>query len=85
MKHARQIAIEAAVVGLMTVLVGSAAGWVVGKLLPSPVARSDACRGWNDKHQMEISLFCTGALIHLICEVTGINKWYCTNGAACLA
>lgn len=25
----------------------------------------------------------TGAVIHIICEVTNLNKWYCTNGNAC--
>jgi hypothetical protein len=24
-----------------------------------------------------------GILFHLICEFTGVNAWYCKNGAAC--
>ena len=28
-------------------------------------------------------LFTTGVLIHILCEITGVNKWYCTNGNAC--
>ena len=28
-------------------------------------------------------LFFTGVLVHLICEVVGLNKWYCRNGVAC--
>ena len=28
-------------------------------------------------------IFLVGASIHLFCEFTGINKWYCKNGNAC--
>lgn len=28
-------------------------------------------------------LFFTGVIVHLICEVVGLNKWYCKNGVAC--
>ena len=28
-------------------------------------------------------LFLTGALIHILAEASGINKWYCGNGYAC--
>ena len=27
--------------------------------------------------------FLTGFFIHLFCEVSTINKWYCKNGSAC--
>ena len=30
-----------------------------------------------------VSLFLLGAIFHLACEVTGVNRWYCRNGAAC--
>lgn len=28
-------------------------------------------------------LFIFGIIVHLLCEYTGINKWYCKNGVAC--
>lgn len=28
-------------------------------------------------------VFIAGFLVHIICEIFGINKWYCTHGAAC--
>lgn len=28
-------------------------------------------------------VFLSGFLVHIICEIFGINKWYCTHGAAC--
>jgi hypothetical protein len=38
-----------------------------------------------DKHiQMILGFFIIGVIIHLFCEFTGINKWYCKNGNACL-
>lgn len=35
------------------------------------------------KLQLAGVLFIVGALFHLICEVTGINRYYCKSGAAC--
>ena len=34
--------------------------------------------------QMAIGFFVLGALTHLVCEFTGVNKWYCKNGRACV-
>jgi hypothetical protein len=28
-------------------------------------------------------LFLLGFLIHILCEITGVNVWYCKNGSAC--
>jgi len=30
-----------------------------------------------------LNLFITGFVIHIICEISGINKYYCKNGNAC--
>ncbi len=32
---------------------------------------------------MYVVLFVLGATIHLFCEFTGVNRWYCKNGHAC--
>ena len=29
--------------------------------------------------------FLTGFTIHIICQFTGVNKWYCKNGLACVS
>lgn len=74
--------IEALVVGIATVVVGSVVGFGVGKVLGSDMPK--ICKNWNKKYAMEISLFLTGSLLHLLFEFLGGNKWYCKNGIACL-
>ena len=78
----RQLLLEAVVVGIITVIVGNIVGFIIGKSLS--VDLPTVCKDWNKYYTMEISLFLTGFLIHLICEFSGINKWYCKNGFACL-
>lgn len=76
------LVLEAVVVGIMTVIFGNVSGFVVGSFLK--VNLPQICSTWNKFYTMEVSLFITGVLIHLFCEYTGINKWYCKNGFACL-
>lgn len=73
--------VEAFVVGLLTVAVGSLVGYALSKAVDSDLP--EVCKEWNKFYVMEISLFLTGVVIHLLCEITGINKWYCKNGFAC--
>ena len=80
--YLKKLAIETAVVALMTVIAGSFSGWVVSMVIPSEL--SEACKGWNKYRQMEISLALTGVIVHLTCELLKINKYYCSNGAACM-
>ena len=30
-----------------------------------------------------MALFLTRTCVHLLCEISGINSWYCENGLAC--
>lgn len=77
-----RLLVEAAVVGILTTIAGTIVSYFVwyffGVDLP-PV-----CRDWNKNYAMEITLFLTGFIIHLFSEFTGINKWYCKHGYACL-
>jgi uncharacterized membrane protein YedE/YeeE len=77
-----RLLIEAICVGIITVIFGNIAGFIVAPVLK--VDLPEICSTWNKFYTMEVSLFLTGFLIHLFCEFSGINKWYCKNGFACL-
>lgn len=73
--------IEAIVVGLVITVVGSIISWLIRFVWKSSVPEN--CKDWNKYYVMEIALFLTGFLSHLLFEGAGLNKWYCKNGFAC--
>jgi hypothetical protein len=75
-KHLNQLLIEALAVGVMTLVVGK-----VSAILVAEVFRMS---GISTPYGTEIILITTGVLIHLMCEFSGINKWYITNGVAAM-
>lgn len=72
-----KLIVEALVVGLITGIVGLIISTAF--MLPS----KDFSLNYHFWTQVLVSFFLTGFLIHLICEATGINKWYCKHGNAC--
>ena len=64
-----KLIIEALVVAVIVVIIGCVVSHLLGK----------NC----DKHLILV-LFLTGIITHLLCEYTGVNKWYCKKGHACL-
>ena len=73
--------IEGFFVGILTVIVGTIVGYVLGNIFSNNLPK--ICKEWNKNHIMEITLFIIGFIIHIFCEIVGINKWYCKNGNAC--
>lgn len=70
-----QLLIEIFVVGIMTMIVGTLLSYIfMGK-------ERDNFKQWN---VIYLTMFLTGAIIHIVCEISGINKYYCKNGYACL-
>ena len=69
---------EVIVVGLGTLILGLVVRYIVAvyfeKINPDFIFTNKG---------MWASLFLTGALLHLGCEISGVNKWYCKNGFAC--
>tara|TARA_Y100000389_G_scaffold17613_1_gene15379 strand:+ start:12536 stop:12802 length:267 start_codon:yes stop_codon:yes gene_type:complete len=80
--YIKRLLIEAFFVGLCVVIFGSLTGFLISKskLYPMPKL-SDDCSLYNTYYIMEFTLFMTGVLIHLFCELVGINSWYVKNGA----
>ena len=76
-----KLLIEATVVGIATVIIGSIVGFILGKGVSTNLPK--ICKIWNKNHIMELCLFLTGFILHIVCEYLRINKWYCTNGNAC--
>jgi len=75
-----RLIIEATVVGIITVVVGYIVTWGLSQVNSQA---KDVNKEWNKNHIMELALFLTGVCIHLMCEISGINSWYCENGLAC--
>jgi len=75
-KNLSRLLVEALVVGLMTL--------VVGKITSRLVAEAIRMYGLDSTYATEIILILTGVLIHLLCEFSGINKWYISNGVAAM-
>lgn len=69
--------VEAIIVGIMMAVVGNITPAIIGKRFS--VELPDVCNTWNKYYVMEISLFMTGFIVHLLSEFSGINKWNCQN------
>ncbi len=67
--------VEALVVGLIVLVFGVALHYISLKTYGS--------HDLNDVKIYGAHLFLIGVAVHLLCEFTGINKWYCVNGIAC--
>lgn len=81
-----QLIYEAASLGAMTVFFGNVTACIMDFMILSPrlKLKLPLTRIAKDKfYEMGILLFLTGVLIHLFCEIAGINRWYCKEGFAC--
>lgn len=75
-----KLLIEAVSVGVLVVVVGTLVSKVIILFMQkNPTTNLNNSR----KYYMELGLFLTGVIVHLLCEITGINKWYCKHGNAC--
>jgi len=68
---------EALVVGVVMVFATYFSVALTKRLIPSPEG------DFNKYRVMEISVFLAGAMTHVLFEVLGLNKAYCTSGHAC--
>jgi len=70
------VLVEAIAVGIMLVVIG-----VVGHMIASRVQSHNL----NNMYVYAGHLFAFGLIFHLFAEATGMNRWYCANGAHRLA
>ena len=77
MNYYLNLFIEAWIVGIITVIVGNVVSSVISfsNFYPRPKLPA-TCMNYNKYFIMEFTLFLTGVIIHLLCEITGINVWY---------
>lgn len=67
--------VEAFAVGIIVILVGVLLHYVLLKTY-----------GHHDLNNIKVyigHLFLIGVITHLLCEFSGINRWYCKYGTAC--
>ena len=65
---------EAVIVGLLVL----GAAYLI-KYIVKPYFKVDLpeiCERWNEKHVFEVSMFLTGFVLHIVLEITGVNKSY---------
>ena len=72
-----QLLIEAIFVGISTIIIGNIIGFIISKIIKSNLP--EICKDWNKFYIMEISLFLTGFILHILFEILGLNKYYCKS------
>ncbi len=75
--------LEAFLIGIMTLIIGLILGYTNGYLMDI-----DLKKELEEKPKktlwITITLFSLGFILHLMCEITGLNKMYCDYGYACV-
>ena len=62
-----------------------AVGFIVLIVITIAMAIQEKLYPEKNKYKYYITTFLAGMAIHLICEGTGINKYYCQHGNACVS
>ena len=80
----QKIIYESIIVGIITSILGSIIIKTLIRL--NSIERNDYLNSfigkYNKTYILEISLFFTGIIIHLLLEYIGLNKWYCEKKCA---
>jgi hypothetical protein len=76
-----KVLLESTISGLLILVVGTVVSFIVGAFFSVNIP--SICKKWNKNNIIRFGLFLTGFFANLLCEFTGINKWYCKNGSAC--
>ena len=76
LEYYKKVVIEAIVVGITLAMFVTFVSFVYAKL-------TDQNTKFLKNVGMYVTLAISGFLYHIICDVTGVNKWYCSNCAGC--
>jgi hypothetical protein len=74
-----QVVKEGAVVGIVLIVIAYFVSYLVNMSGLFKVDLPKDCKKWNEKYVMEITLFLSGLLFHVLFEYTGLNKYYVDN------
>lgn len=74
----QKILMEAVVVGILLIPITYIAAFFAKYITKKP-SLPEICSTWNKHRVMEVNLFIAGFLFHILCEITGLNKWYVRN------
>jgi hypothetical protein len=74
--------IEAFMVGIILLIISIPVMRTLHTLYPDDYTGCEHLPS-NSKNKYYIATIIIGILTHLVCEVSGVNKWYCKNGNAC--
>ena len=69
-----QLLLEAFIVGILNVIVG---------FVVSYISMGNSAKDFQHWNKLLLTFFICGVIIHLVCEITGLNKKYCKSGNAC--
>lgn len=73
-----EVLLEAFVVGIIVLIIAVPVMSIQHTLLPNIPGKKPGSAKYY------VSTVIIGVLVHLLCEYTGVNKYYCKNGYACV-
>jgi hypothetical protein len=71
---------------LLEIIVVAIACGIVGSLISLGIMYMEpsfSIKSYTFYPQVFLSFLLTGAILHILFEISGANRWYCTNGNAC--
>lgn len=75
--------LEAFLIGIMTLIIGLILGYTNGYLMDIDL-KEELEEKPKKTLWITMTLFSLGFILHLMCEITGLNKMYCDYGYACV-
>ena len=75
--------LEAFLIGIMTLMIGLILGYTNGYLMDIDL-KVELEEKPKKTLWITVTLFSLGFILHLMCEITGLNKMYCDYGYACV-